>query len=189
MLDALFSETRQSILKLFLMRPEARFHLREVARQTGKPVGTIQPELASLLNAQILTKAISGNRTYYQANTTCPIYPELRGLILKTIGLGDVLRDTLAPLATKIKAAFVYGSMASGETGPQSDVDLIVVGDVDEMALHRAVGGAEQKLGRAVNYTLLSWREFQERCEEKAGFLARVLGGPKITILGCVNEI
>ncbi len=189
MLDALFAETRQSVLRLFLMNPEARYHLREVARQTGKAVGTIQSELPNLLAAGILTKTVSGNRTYYQANTQCPIYPDLRRLILKTVGLVDVLRDRLGPLCEEIEAAFVYGSMASGEAGPGSDVDLMVVGDVDDMALHAAVGEAEEALGRTVNYSLLSREEFERRKEEKQGFLARVLAGPRMAVLGSVDEV
>ena len=188
-LDALLTRTRQRILGLFLMRPEARFHLREVARQTGRPVATVQRELASLAQAGIVTKEVSGNRTYYQANAACPIFPELRGLVLKTVGLADVLREALAPVGDGMQAAFVYGSMAGGEAGPESDVDLMVVGDVDEMELHRAVGEAEKVVARTVNYTLLSEAELRRRRREKGGFLARVLHGPKIPVLGDLDAL
>ncbi len=178
------TRTRQRILGLLLVQPETRFHLREVARRTGRPVVTVQRELVSLAKAGIVTKEASGNRTYYQVNAACPIFPELRGLVLKTVGLADVLRDALAPLGDGIQAAFVYGSMASGEAGPESDVDLLVVGDADEMEVHRAVGEAEKALARTVNYTLLSEAECRRRRREKGGFLARVLAGQKILILG-----
>jgi len=188
-LDALLSRTRQKLLGLFLTRPECRFYLREVARQTGTAVGSVQRELASLEQAGILRRTRSGNRTYYQANAACPIYAELRGLVLKTVGLADVLRQALSPVAGEVETAFVYGSMASGEAGPGSDVDLLVVGDVDDLALHEAAAAAETTLGRAVNYTLLSKREFRRRKKEKGGFLARVLRGPKIAILGGIDEV
>jgi predicted nucleotidyltransferase len=97
--------------------------------------------------------------------------------------------EALAPLAGRIEAAFVYGSQASGKVAASSDVDLAVVGDVDEMALHKAVGRAERHLGRPVNYTLLSRREFQRRKKEKGGFLTRILHGPKIEVLGSLDEI
>ena len=189
MLDALFSETRQQVLSLFLVRPEERYHLREVARRTGKAVGTIQAELASLEQAGILTKTVSGNRTYYQANSECPIYPELRRIMLKTVGLVGVLRQRLTPLSGSIEAAFVYGSMASGEAGPQSDVDLMVVGDVDDLVLHSAVSKAEEVLGRTVNYTLIGAREFKKRRAQEGEFISRVLSGPRLAVLGDPDEV
>ena len=184
MLDALLSEARRELLALFLMRPGERLHLREAARRVRKAVGTVQRELASLEAAGILTKTVSGNRTYYEANTACPIYPELRGILAKTVGLCDVLREVLAPLADGIRAAFVYGSMASGEAQAGSDVDLMVVGEVDEMALHSAVSRAEERLGREVNYTLLEPAEFRRRRSEEGGFVARVLAGPRLDVAG-----
>lgn len=189
MLDALFPQTRQSILKLFLMEPEARFHLREVARQIGKPVGTIQAELASLLKAQILTKVVSGNRTYYQADRTCAIYAELRGLILKTVGLADVLRDSLAPLAGKIEAAFVYGSLASGEATSQSDVDLMVIGDVSFADVVKAIQSAQDSLAREVNPTVYPTCEFRNKVKENHHFVTSVLAGPKIFLIGGESEL
>ncbi|MCK4375527.1 MAG: nucleotidyltransferase domain-containing protein [Candidatus Brocadiae bacterium] len=184
MLDALFSGTRQQILTLFLMRPEERHYLREVARLTGRAVGTVQAELASLARAGILSKVPSGNRTYYQANTDCSIFPELRGVILKTAGLTDILRGKLQPLADNIEASFIYGSMASGEADGQSDVDLMVIGEVDETVLHEAISEAETELGRAVNYILMASGEFHRRGAETGGFIQRVLAGPRLLVIG-----
>jgi len=189
MLDALFTESKQRILALFLMRPEERYHLREVARRIGMAVGTVQEPLASLEQAGILTRTVDGNRTYYQANRECAIYPELRRIMLKTAGLADVLREKMGLLAGKIEAAFVYGSMASGGAGPESDVDLMVVGKVDDMQLHVALGEAEGTLGRAVNYTLMAVREFKERRAKEEGFLSRVLSGPRLAVLGDPDDI
>jgi predicted nucleotidyltransferase len=186
---ALFSQTRQQVLALFLMRPEERYYVREVARRTGKAVGTVQGELASLAEAGVLTRVVSGNRTYYQANADCAIFPELRRIVLKTVGLVDVLRDRLKPLSRRIETAFVYGSMAGGEPGPQSDIDLIVVGDVDEMRLHRALSQAEETLARPVNYTLMDPGEFARRRAEGEGFLSRVLEGPRMSVIGGSDEM
>jgi len=189
MLDFLFSETRRAVLALFLMRPEERYYLREVARRTDRAPSTVQAELASLEQAGILTKAVSGNRTYYQANTGCAIYPELSRIVLKTVGLVDVLRQYLAPLSGGISVAFVYGSMASSEAGPQSDVDLLIVGEVDEIKLHSAITEAEGELGRAVNYTVLDKAEFRRRRTEEGGFMSRVLSGPRLAVLGDPDEV
>lgn len=108
---------------------------------------------------------------------------------MKTTGLADVLREALAPISDQLASAFVYGSVAGGEATALSDVDLLVVGNLDEMALHRALSQAENRLGRPVSYTLMSQLEFDKRRSEKGGFLARVLSGPKLMILGSIDEI
>ena len=188
-IEWLFPPARRKVLALLLVGPQVRWHLRDVARRTGLALGTVRRELKGLVQAGILTEVRDGNRTYYQADTGCPVIPDLTALMRKTAGLADVLRTALKPLAGRIDAAFIYGSEASGKATTGSDVDLAVVGDVDEMALHRAVGLAEQQLSRTVNYTLLSRREFRRRRKERGGFLARILGGPKIAILGNSDEI
>jgi predicted nucleotidyltransferase len=182
-LNALFGETRQQALSLFLTHPEERYHLREVARRTGRAVATVQAELASLRDAGIVSRTVSGNRTYCQANPACPIFPELRRIMLKTVGLVDVLRRALGPVSACIEAAFVYGSMASGDAGPRSDVDLMVVGTRDDLALHDAVSEAEETIGRTVNHTLIGPREFRERRAQEGEFISRVLGGPRLAVL------
>jgi predicted nucleotidyltransferase len=188
MLDALFNKTKRLVLALFLMHPDERFHLREVARRTGKAVSTVQGELASLEGAGILTKVVDGNRTYYQANDECALYPELRRLVLKTGGLVDVLRERMAPVSDRIDAAFVYGSMAAGEGAARSDVDLMVVGDVGDMELHAVLTDAEESLARPVNYTLIRAEEFRRRSGED-GFIARVLHGPTLAVIGDPDEL
>ena len=110
-------------------------------------------------------------------------------MIRKTAGLADVVRSALAPLAGSIELAFIYGSQASGQATSESDVDLLVVGDADELIVHRTVARVEKELGRSVNYTLLSPQEFGKRRKEKRGFLARVLAGRKIAIVGNLDDV
>ena len=185
----LFGKTRRAVLAVLYGHPGEAFYLRELARATGVGLGSVQREVKKLTDAGVIRRTTRGRQVYYEANPDCPIFPELRSLMAKTAGMGDVLRSALGPLAEGVEAAFVYGSMASGEAGPGSDVDLMVVGDVDEMELHEAVGKAEEALGRTVNYTLLSKAEFRRRRREKGGFVSRVLRGPKIGIVGSVDEL
>ena len=185
----LFSKARRAVLSLLYGHVEEAFYLRQIVRVTGIGLGSAQRELKQLTDAGIIQRTVKGRQVYYQANVRCPIFAELQGLIVKTTGLADVLREALAPLAGQIVTAFVYGSMASGEAISASDIDLLVVGDIDEMALHRALSQAENRLGRPVNYTFMSQREFHERRSEKGGFLARVLSGPKLMILGSIDGI
>jgi DNA-binding transcriptional ArsR family regulator len=187
--SALVGKTRRAVLALLYAHPDESFFLRQVARATGSGQGSVQRELRRLLEAGIIERSGHGRQVYYQANRQCPVFAELQGLMTKTVGLADVLRSALSPVAGKVDVAFVYGSHASGKATGSSDVDLLVVGDVDEMALHKAVGRAEGQLGRSVNYTLLSRHEFARRRKAKGGFLARVLGGPKVPILGSPDEV
>ena len=185
----LFGKARRAILSLLYGHADEAFYLRQIARTTGIGLGPVQRELKQLTDAGIIQRTVRGKQVYYQANVKCPIFAELKSLIVKTAGLADVLREVLAPLDEQIASALVYGSMANGEATSESDIDLLVVGDIDEMALHRALSQAENRLGRPVNYTLMSQREFGERRSEKGGFLDRVLAGPKIMILGSIDGI
>jgi predicted nucleotidyltransferase len=185
----MFGKARRAVLSLLYGHTDEAFYLRQVVRVTGIGLGPAQRELKQLTDAGIIQRMVRGKQVYYQANVKCPIFAELKSLIVKTAGLADVLRETLAPLAEQIAIAFVYGSMASGEATSESDIDLLVVGNIDEMALHGALSQAENRLGRPVNYTLMSQLEFDKRRSEKGGFIARVLLGQKIMILGSIDEI
>ena len=187
--DWLFPRARKSLLALLLSAPDRRWYLRDISRRTGCALGAVQRELAGLTAAQIVTRAREGNRTYYQANPACPILPDLSGLMRKTAGLADVLRSALSGLGGRITLALIYGSQAKGTGTAASDIDLLVVGDLDEMALHRAVSAAEKELDRSVNYSLLSRAEFRRKSKERSGFLGRVLAGPKIVLMGSADDV
>ena len=187
--SALFGKTRKTVLALLYAHPDRSFYLRQIARATGAGQGAVQRELGRLGEAGIITRSGTGRQVHFQANRQCPIFAELQGLMLKTAGLADVLRSALSPLAGKLDLAFVYGSHAAGSSTGSSDVDLLVVGNVDELELHRAVSQAERQLQRSVNYTLLSQDEFNRRRKATSGFLARVLAGAKIPITGSAHEV
>jgi predicted nucleotidyltransferase len=185
----LFGKTRRAVLSLLYGHADEAFYIRHIVRVAGAGHGAVQRELKQLTDAGIIQRTVRGKQVYYQANAKCPIFAELKSLIVKTAGLADVLREALAPVAEQIAFAFVYGSMASGEANSASDIDLLVVGDIDEMALHEAISQAENRLARPVNYTLMSQLEFRKRRSERGSFLARVLSGPRIMIMGSIDEI
>jgi DNA-binding transcriptional ArsR family regulator len=187
--SALFGKVRRTLLALFYSRPDESLYIREIVRMTGVGQGAVQRELKQLADAGIITASRQGRMVYYKANRDCPIYDELHRLMTKTAGLADVLRKSLEPLAPQIDIAFIYGSRASFTAGPASDVDVMVVGDVEDLALHRAFAEAEGILDRPVNYTLLTRKEFNRRRKEKDGFLSRVLGGDKISIVGEARDV
>jgi uncharacterized protein len=182
--SALFGKTRRAVLGLFYARPDEAFYLRQITREVRAGQGAVQRELQRLVDAGVLTRETRGREIHYRANRACPIFGELHGLVLKTVGLADVLRGALTPLRDDISLAVVYGSQAAGTATAGSDVDLLVVGTVEEIALHKAIAQAETHLARTVNYTLLSPREIARRRRERGGFIARLLAGPTIPILG-----
>lgn len=181
---ALFGKTRRNLLALFCGAPDTAFYLREAAREAGAGLGAVQRELRHLASVGILVRTVRGRQVYYQANRAHPVFMELQGLMLKTVGLADALRAALAPLRARIERAFVYGSLAAGTATSGSDVDLLVVGDLDELALHRAIREAEGRLGRTINYNLLTPTEFARRTRARGGFLARILASPTIPVVG-----
>jgi DNA-binding transcriptional ArsR family regulator len=189
LIDALLPGTRQKVLALLLTHPGEEYHFREVVRQVGVKQGAVQRELATLTSVGILSKRRQANLTLYQANESCPVYQELRGLLVKTLGLADVLREVLLPLGAKVQVAFVYGSFAKGEETPGSDVDLMVIGDAAFGEVVDAVAPAEGRLGREVNPIVHSVREFGQRCREGQHFLNTVLGEEKLFVIGGSDEL
>jgi DNA-binding transcriptional ArsR family regulator len=189
-LDSLMPRTRRGILAATHGQPNIQWYASEIARRLDVPPSSLQRELENLTAAQILTSERQGRMIYYQANTHSPIYPELRGLLLKTAGLVDVLIDSLGALASSIKVAFIYGSIASEtEQSSESDIDLMVVGAVEPMELSVPLRKAREQLGRDVNPTIYTVKEFAARRARKDHFLSTVLDKPKLFVVGNSDEL
>jgi predicted nucleotidyltransferase len=183
--DLLFpNQYRRKVLGLLLMRPEQQIHLRELARVIGAAPGTLKKELDALCEAGLLRAERVGNQVRFCANTAHPVFPELQALIRKTIGLVDALRLSLAPLAGRIDAAFVFGSMASGTESAGSDIDLMVVGDAGFAEVVDATYEAQAALGREINPKVMSASEWQAKKAERNAFLQDVLNKPRIMLIG-----
>lgn len=188
-LDVLLPKTRQGILAALLVQPDKPWYASELARRMGVPSSSLQRELQDLTEAGILKTHRQGRMAYYQANSNSPIFSDLRGLLLKTAGLVDVLADVLKPLVKKVQVAFVYGSIASGSEKNDSDVDLLVVGAVMPSELAMPLLKAGEQLGRQVNPTVFSAEEFRKKWSDKGHFLTRVLDRPKLFVLGNKDEL
>jgi len=188
-IDWLFPEVRKKVLALLLTDPAQRWYLRDIERRTSLAIGTVRRELIGLANAGIITKSKDGNRTYYRANTDCPFFPELSGLLRKTAGLADVLSEAFEPLAKKIEVAFIYGSMATGSAKSQSDIDLMVIGECSFGEVVGALMPGQEKLGREVNPSVYPIEEFQKKIEAEHHFLKTVLRESKIFLIGDEDEL
>jgi predicted nucleotidyltransferase len=185
----LSSSARISLLQVLLLDPGEGFYLRKLEAKTGFAPRTIQLELNRLSHAGILKRTDSGNRVYYRINEDCPIIPELRSIFIKTVGVADVLRRALEPHGQDIQAALIYGSFAASVIGPDSDVDVMVVGDIDFGDVVRALQPAQQELNREVNPTVYPPDEIRRRILEKDHFVTSVMEGPKIFLLGSEDEL
>lgn len=183
--DALFTKVQQRVLGLLFGNPGRSFFANEVIALAGSGIGAVQRELTRLESVGLLTVKRVGKQKHYQANAAAPVFEELRGLVLKTSGLADVLRGALAPLAKKISAAFVYGSIAKGQDTATSDIDLMVVSDSLTYAdVFAALEEAARRLGRPVNPTVYSRQELTKRIKQGNAFVKRVLSQPKLWLIG-----
>jgi predicted nucleotidyltransferase len=185
----LFGAYRRAVLARLLLRPEESLHVRELARATGKPAGTLLRELNALAEAGVLERRRVGNQVHFRANAACPIHEELRSILKKTVGVADVLREALVPLAGRIRAAFVYGSIARGDERAGSDLDLMIVGGVKFAEVVAGLAPAQEVLRREVNPSVYPALEFRKKLAAGDPFLKRVLAGPKIFILGGDNDL
>ena len=186
---ALFGKTRQALLGLLFGRADQE-HLQESLIQlAGLGRGTVQRELEFLARAGVVRRTVRGRQVYYQANSESPIYGELRGLVVKTGGVADVLRAALAPLADRVRVAFIYGSVARGAERRASDVDVMVIGDVSFSDVSDALGKAQEAIGREVNPSVYALADLRSKLAAKQHFLRSVLKSEKIFLIGDEHEL
>lgn len=186
--NALFSTTQQRVLGLLYTRPDRSFYTNEILRLTGMGVATIKRELDRMVAAGILTLRRQGNQHHYQANPDCPIYDELMGIVRKTFGIADVLAQALAPVTDRVDLAFVFGSIASGKESANSDIDLMLIGDISFAEAVTAIHPAQETLSREINPKVYRRDEWQRLLKKRDAFIKEVLAKPRLDIIGKCNE-
>lgn len=188
--DALFPKVRQRVLAVLFGTPDRSFYANEVIALAQSGTGAVQRELASLSEAGLLNVSKLGNQKHYQANASAPVFVELRGLVQKTMGLADVLRDALVPLAAQIDMAFVYGSVARQQDTAHSDVDVMIISpSLGYSEVFGALEGATDLLCRKVNPTLYTPADWTKRIARDSAFVTRVLQQPKIWLIGNEEQL
>ena len=188
--DALFTTTQQRVLAHLFGEPGRAYSVSELIQATGSGSGAVQRELAKLAGSGLLTVQQVGNQKRYQANREAPIYDEIVSIVRKTFGLASPLRKVLAPLADRINAAFVYGSVAKSRDAANSDIDLMVV--ADELSYPDVMGAlhpVSEQLGREINPTLYTRAELQKRINADSSFITRVLRQPRIWLIGADSDL
>jgi predicted nucleotidyltransferase len=185
----LFGSTRQAILALTFLRPDESFYLREIVRRTGCGTGAVQRELKLLTHCGILR---CDQRRFFHANADSPVYEPLKQIVIRTIGLGERLRNVLHRLANHIVVAFIFGSFSRGEHHQTSDVDVLVITKDDQPTSEQIgflLGGAQEQLGREINPFVLTARQWRLKWSTDNPFVHRVFNGEKLYLIGDDDEL
>jgi predicted nucleotidyltransferase len=177
------SKTRVKILALFIINPKREYYSREIERELKSNFEAIRAELINLEKVGLLRSRISGKQRYYSINTGHVLFPEFKSMILKTVGLGDVLKKAFKE-TDKIEAAFIYGSYARDAEDTESDIDLFVVGSISMNDLQAVISAIENKFQREINPTIYPQKELQDKYKAKNHFILSVLKEPKIFLKG-----
>lgn len=180
--DVLFTPRQQKMLAPLLLNPAATLRLSELLALSGAGRGASQKHIQNFIDAGLLKESRQGNQRYLQINEHFPLYPELRGICLKSFGLSEGLREALRPLQDRISEAFVFGSVASGTDHAESDVDLMVIGSVDLLPLLDAVAEYEQRLCRTVHVNLHSPQDWATLRESDA-VIQKIIAAPILRLL------
>jgi predicted nucleotidyltransferase len=181
--NVLFTKTQQKVLGLLFGKPDQSFYLNEITKLSQMGRGTIKRELERMEAVGIVAKKRIGNQNHYQANSECPVYPELMGIARKTFGVADVIKTALKCILDEVALAFIYGSVAKGEDTAKSDIDLLIVSneltysDVMERLL-----ASETSIGRPINPTIYNVDQIEKKLKQDNAFVSRVMEQPKIWI-------
>lgn len=187
-IDRLFgSKTRVSLLSKLLMNPDKSFYIRELSRELRIPYGMLYKEEKNLVSLGIVNEEKRGKVTLVSINKNLPYFAELKNLMIKTVGLGDLLKSALSGLGG-IRYGLVYGSFASGEEAGVSDVDLLIIGNVSEERVLNVIGQVEKEVGREINYILWSEEEFTKRVKSRHHLLTEIASKPVIMLVGEEDE-
>ena len=187
--NALFTKTQQAVLGLLFSNPDMSYHFRGIVRQVGIGQGTVQRELQRLTEAGIILREQRDLQPVYRANKDCPIFPELRALVVKTMGVSIALRDALKKFGDQIQVAIIFGSFARGEESVKSDVDALIIGNVSMRDLVGELNGVQDALNREVNPVVYPADEYRSRIADGNHFLTSLQSEPKIFLIGTQDEL
>jgi len=187
--NLLGSKLRVKLLNWLFLHPDERFFVRQLTVLLHEDSTNVSRELAKLEKMGIVTSRTEGRQKYYQADRRCPFFSELQGLIIKTSGVVEVLREALHPLAGRIDVAFIYGSFARDKLRPESDIDLVVIGKCRFGEVVDAIHKSQERIGREINPTVFSRKEWEKKLSESHHFVKSIKETEKIFIIGSEDEL
>ena len=187
--EFMFSPYRRQVLATLFLRPDERFHVRELERKTGVSAGSLHRELKAMAESGLLVREKVGNQVFYQADARCSIYKELATIFRKTIGLTSLLQDALSDFGERIHVAFVFGSMTSGRQTADSDLDICVLGEVSLLEVVTALSTVQETMHREVNPVVMTTTKFSSLAAKEDRFVTRVLSEPKLYVKANEDEL
>ena len=182
------SKLREELLALYFTNPNKKYYLRELERLLNFSVGNIRRELIKLESTGLFLSENKGNLVYYYLNQSYPLFEELKSIIFKTSGAPKMLQNFLEKF-NGISHAFIYGSFAKGEEKEDSDIDLLIIGEVNEDKLIEMISKLERKLQREINYAIYEKEDFSKKKKEDNSFILDILKEKKIFLIGDENEL
>jgi len=182
------SKLREELLALYFTNPNKKYYLRELERILNFSVGNIRRELIKLESTGLFLSENKGNLLYYYLNQSYPLFKELKSIIFKTSGVPRMLHNVLEEF-DDIDQAFIYGSFAKGEEREDSDIDLLIIGEVNEDKLIEEIGKLERKLQREINYAIYEKEDFKKKKEEGNSFILDISKEKKIFLIGDENGL
>jgi predicted nucleotidyltransferase len=185
----LFGKTRRAVLALLYSHTDESFYLRQITRAAGSGMGAVQRELKKLSESGIILRTTRGKQIYYKANPDCPIYDEIKSLVMKTAGIGEILKAAFVPLTDLINVAFLFGSLVRGDERSSSDVDVLVVGNVSFAEVVSVLEQVQETIRREINPIVYPPKEFRSKLAAKHHFLKTTLDSPKFFLIGDKNEL
>lgn len=178
---------RGAILELFFKNPNREFYLRELATTLNQEVSSIQNYINSLVEQNIIQDERKGNMRFFKLNRNHPIYEEIKSIISKTIGIEHKLKELVSVLP-KIEYAFIFGSIAKGKEYGSSDIDLLLIGEVDQDFLVERISKLQSELSREINYQIYTKAEVIKKLAEKNEFFLNIFSEPIINLKGDAHD-
>ncbi|MGB6476454.1 MAG: nucleotidyltransferase domain-containing protein [Candidatus Sulfotelmatobacter sp.] len=181
------SKARQQLLAYYFTNPTARHHLRDLAERLSIDPSNLSKELGRLERDGLFWSEVIGRQKYFQLNRKYPLFDEVRKIVAKTIGVAQLIAQSLRRIEG-MGEAYLYGSFASNQQDAASDIDVLIIGSPRGEDLAQAVGRLERQLGREINYTVLTPKEFGSRRARKDAFLESVWHNKRVSLVGPNEE-
>lgn len=156
------SNIRRRLLAFYFTNPTARVHVRDLAERLDMDPSNLSKELRRLESEGLFQSEISGRQRYFQLNRDYPLFDEVRSIVRKTIGAAPLIGQALKKI-DGIEQAWLYGSFARNQQDTASDIDIIIIGTPERTSLAQTTHRLERQLGRQINYTALTRKEFDKR--------------------------
>lgn len=182
------SKARVELITWFITHSGERFYYRQLIDLLNASKQSIQNELGRMEKAGLLTSQKEGNIRFYWVNQDFILYPEIKSMIFKTVGLGDELRKSFVRIED-VRSAFIYGSVAKNMEDARSDIDVMIIGNVSVDAVHKAITKAEAHIGREINYSMFSPGDWRKQLKDQKAFVSNVARDQKIFLIGSADDL